>query len=177
MPDQLKAKIILYVHLHILCSLWLKKKTRLFSAVDVIMYLQEPFLDVTRECWFGVLCNPTGMVILYVFHSCWRLFALNKIQLDAYCAVVFMRNGRFGKSCEKVSGKLDKSKNNILSLFQTGVSISVYPLFYTHTHTHTHTHTYIYIYIYIYIYCHPQTDCFVLSELFSVARHVSVGCH
>ena len=29
---------------------------------------------------------------------------------------------------------------------------------------------YIYIYIYIYIYCHPQTDCFVLSELFSVAR-------
>ena len=29
----------------------------------------------------------------------------------------------------------------------------------------------IYIYIYIYIYCHPQTDCFVLSELFSVARH------
>ena len=30
----------------------------------------------------------------------------------------------------------------------------------------------IYIYIYIYIYCHPQTDCFVLSELFSVARHV-----
>ena len=24
---------------------------------------------------------------------------------------------------------------------------------------------------YIYIYCHPQTDCFVLSELFSVARH------
>ena len=26
------------------------------------------------------------------------------------------------------------------------------------------------IYIYIYIYCHPQTDCFVLSELFSVAR-------
>ena len=31
---------------------------------------------------------------------------------------------------------------------------------------------YAYIYIYIYIYCHPQTDCFVQSELFSVARHV-----
>ena len=29
------------------------------------------------------------------------------------------------------------------------------------------------IYIYIYI-CHPQTDCFVVSQLFSVARHV--GC-
>ena len=27
------------------------------------------------------------------------------------------------------------------------------------------------LYIYIYIYSHPQTDCFVLSELFSVARH------
>ena len=25
--------------------------------------------------------------------------------------------------------------------------------------------------LYIYIYSHPQTDCFVLSELFSVARH------
>ena len=24
------------------------------------------------------------------------------------------------------------------------------------------------------VYCHPQTDCFVLSELFSVARHA--GC-
>ena len=26
-------------------------------------------------------------------------------------------------------------------------------------------------YIHIYIYSHPQTDCFILSELFSVARH------
>ena len=32
------------------------------------------------------------------------------------------------------------------------------------TRTYTHTH----------IYCHPQTDCFVLSELCNVARHV--GC-
>ena len=31
---------------------------------------------------------------------------------------------------------------------------------------------YIYICIYIYIYRHPQTDCFVLSELFSVAKQV-----
>ena len=31
---------------------------------------------------------------------------------------------------------------------------------------------YYLIYIYIYIYCHPQTDCFVVSQLFSVARHV-----
>ena len=29
-----------------------------------------------------------------------------------------------------------------------------------------------YIYIYIYIYCYQQTDCFVVSELFSVARHI-----
>ena len=33
---------------------------------------------------------------------------------------------------------------------------------------------YICIYIYIYIYSHPQTDSFVVSQLFSVARHV--GC-
>ena len=31
---------------------------------------------------------------------------------------------------------------------------------------------YTYIYIYIYIYKHPQTDCFVVLQLFSVARHV-----
>ena len=30
---------------------------------------------------------------------------------------------------------------------------------------------FIYIYIYIYIYCYPQTDCFVASQLFNVARH------
>ena len=34
---------------------------------------------------------------------------------------------------------------------------------------------YIYIYVcvsvYIYIYSQPQTDCFLLLELFSVARH------
>ena len=48
--------------------------------------------------------------------------------------------------------------------------------------THTHTHTYIYIHTthtthththtYIYIYSNPQTDCFVVSLLFNVARHV-----
>ena len=31
---------------------------------------------------------------------------------------------------------------------------------------------YIYIYIYIYIYNHLQTDCFIVSQLFSVARHM-----
>ena len=30
------------------------------------------------------------------------------------------------------------------------------------------------IYIYVYIYCHPQTDCFVVSQLFSVARHIGL---
>ena len=33
---------------------------------------------------------------------------------------------------------------------------------------------YHFIYIYIYIYCHPQTDSFIVSQLFSVARHI--GC-
>ena len=26
--------------------------------------------------------------------------------------------------------------------------------------------------LYIYIYSHPQTDCFVVSQLFGVARHI-----
>ena len=34
--------------------------------------------------------------------------------------------------------------------------------------------TCIYIHTHTYIYCHPQTDCFIVSQLFSVARHV--GC-
>ena len=34
----------------------------------------------------------------------------------------------------------------------------------------THTIVYIYIYIYIYIYSHPQSDGFVVSQHFSVAR-------
>ena len=53
-------------------------------------------------------------------------------------------------------------------------------LIHTHTHKHTHihintlthTHTHTHTYIYIYIYCHPETDCFVVSQLFSVARRV-----
>ena len=28
------------------------------------------------------------------------------------------------------------------------------------------------LFLFIYIYCHPHTDCFVVSQLFSVARHV-----
>ena len=30
----------------------------------------------------------------------------------------------------------------------------------------------IYIHAYEYIYCHTQTNCFVVSQLFSVTRHV-----
>ena len=41
-------------------------------------------------------------------------------------------------------------------------------------YVYIYTYIYIstYICIYIYIYCHPQTDSFVLLQLFSVARHV-----
>ena len=31
---------------------------------------------------------------------------------------------------------------------------------------------FIYMYIYVDRYCHPQTHCFVESQLFNVARHV-----
>ena len=39
------------------------------------------------------------------------------------------------------------------------------------TQGHRHNHV-IYIYIYIYIYSHSKADCFVVSQLFRVARHV-----
>ena len=39
-----------------------------------------------------------------------------------------------------------------------------------HTKSHEYKHTAIYIYIYIYIL--SSTDCFFVSQLFSVARHV-----
>ena len=55
------------------------------------------------------------------------------------------------------------------------MSVLVYTCWQVETKTGM-TYIYIYscvcIYIYIYIYYHPQTNCFVLSELFSVARHV-----
>ena len=38
-------------------------------------------------------------------------------------------------------------------------------------HAYVYTCVYVcmlYIYIYIYIYSHPQTDCFIVSQLFSV---------
>ena len=34
---------------------------------------------------------------------------------------------------------------------------------------------FINIYIYIYIYCHPLTDCFLVSQFFSWARHAGAS--
>ena len=54
----------------------------------------------------------------------------------------------------------------------------------THTHTHTHiqkqshshrqTHTYICVCVCVCVcvHCHPQTDCFVVSQHFSVAKQI-----
>ena len=55
------------------------------------------------------------------------------------------------------------SHNEHPSLFEVSENMQI---------PHAGNHQYIYIYIYIYIYCHPQTDCFVVSQLFSVTRHV-----
>ena len=35
-----------------------------------------------------------------------------------------------------------------------------------------YTYIYVYIYVCVCVYGHPQTDCFVVSQFFSVARHV-----
>ena len=45
---------------------------------------------------FLMLHNHRGMMIPRAFHSCWRLFALDQIQLDAYCSMV---NRRFSILC------------------------------------------------------------------------------
>ena len=51
------------------------------------------------------------------------------------------------------------------------VYISVCANIYVYIGTYICTYELMYVYMEnIYIYCHPQTDCFVLSELFSVAR-------
>ena len=63
----------------LVCSLWFLK-TRLFSAIDVISIDSNSFL---------MLCNHTGMVVPHAFHSCWKLFTFDQIQLDAYCTVVW----------------------------------------------------------------------------------------
>ena len=52
------------------------------------------------------------------------------------------------------------------------LSLYIYIYIYLSICLYMHICMHIFIYIYIYIYCHPQTDCFVLSEPFSVARHV-----
>ena len=38
---------------------------------------------------FLMLRNHMAMVVPREFHSCWRLFALDQIQLDTYCTVVW----------------------------------------------------------------------------------------
>ena len=52
------------------------------------------------------------------------------------------------------------------------VYVCVYIYIYIYIHTHTHPPRQVGVCVCIYIYCHPQTDCFVVSQLFSVARHI-----
>ena len=45
-------------------------------------------LHVYSNC-FLMLHNHTEMVVLRAFHSYWRLFTLDRIQFDAYCATIW----------------------------------------------------------------------------------------
>ena len=45
-------------------------------------------LYIYSNC-FLMLRNHMGMVVPPAFHSCWRLFTFDRIQLDAYCTVVW----------------------------------------------------------------------------------------
>ena len=61
------------------------------------------------------------------------------------------------------------------------VMAHVFNLIYTHTCTHISLSLSLYIYIYIYmcvcacvcvcVCCHPQTDCFVVSQFIRMAKH------
>ena len=71
--SEIKKEITWDVHLHILCNLWFLK-TRLchyeFTVTVSWCYV------ITLEWWF---------------HSCWKRFAFDQIQLGAYCTVVWRR--------------------------------------------------------------------------------------
>ena len=62
-----------------LCSLWFLKSIYFWLLMS---------LCTCSNC-FLMLHNHTGMLILHAFHTCWSLFALDQIQLGAYCTVVW----------------------------------------------------------------------------------------
>ena len=68
------------VQLHFLCALlWFLKRVYFRPLMSLRVYSNR----------FLILRNHTGIVILREFHSWWILFALDQMQLDAYCTVVW----------------------------------------------------------------------------------------
>ena len=66
-----------------MCSLWLIKKQKTKKNAFTFSHWCYYAFTVTV---FSVI---TGMVVLRVFPSCWKLHAFNQIQLEAYCAMVW----------------------------------------------------------------------------------------
>ena len=64
----------------LVCRYWLKKKRVYFRRLMLLRVYSNRFSR-----------NHTGMVIPRVFPSCWKIFAFDQIQFDAYCAVVWRR--------------------------------------------------------------------------------------
>ena len=87
-------------------------------------------------------------------HNSFSWIAL--LTLDPYLKMLSVKHGNI--------------KNHFLSHWSTwdwpSVSLAI------GRHSNHYANGLVKLHIYIYIYCHPQTDCFVLSELFSVAWHV-----
>ena len=89
----------LYIYIYIYIYIYTrstKRRNRTFifisSAVwDILELVYFRPLMSLRACsnHFLMLCNHMGMVVPHVFHSCWRLFTLDQIQLDKYCTVVW----------------------------------------------------------------------------------------
>ena len=81
-----------------------------------------------------------------------------------------MDNEDYFKTARHMPRRVDMS---LKSINQSNKHLYVLPFFtwdtVEQTHTQTNKHAKI-THIQWYIYSHPQTDCFVLSELFSVAR-------
>ena len=120
--------------------------------------LREPRFAFAIECRFNELHFELFHGIFLLFHIDMKLFSYISMGRFIHYAVWFRFDPETGTGC--------RLRNRLLLFPQLSQSLYTLPfpaLFKDR-----------YIYIYIYIYILSYTDCFVVSQLFSVVGHV--GC-